>query len=176
MLDHLALAAQARLDLGHVEVSVLGDRDHVFVADCAQRVHVLDTELREAPLAAEVPREEDLEEAEHALGVLGDAVFWVDKGCDLLDRLLTLGLVHVIRRCDLSELLVRHSGQRHVVPNTENVDSALVRSAANVFGDWIEGEAVDVGLVGATTELLNQLPSFCGIEADDLALSGAGAE
>ena len=77
MLDHLAIAAQFLIDLSDVVVAVAGDRNDVLVPDGAKCLPVLNAELGKAPLAAEILGEEDLEEAEHALGVLGQALLWV---------------------------------------------------------------------------------------------------
>jgi hypothetical protein len=77
VLDHLAVATKLLIDFTHVVVAIAGDCDHVLVPDSALSLPVLDTELGEAPLTAEVLREENLEEAEHAFGILGEAFLWV---------------------------------------------------------------------------------------------------
>jgi hypothetical protein len=82
MFDHFALATKFLVDLSHVVVSVLRHSDHVFVSYSTERVGVLDAELSETPLTAEIPWVENFQEAEHALWivcfkVLGEDLRWL---------------------------------------------------------------------------------------------------
>ncbi len=50
------------------------------------------------------------------------------------------------------------------------MDGALVGGAGQVVGDGVDGDAVDVCVVRAATQLLDLCPAFCVVEADQGSL------